>query len=363
MKSPLFIAITNVFYPKDPAYLRLKMAVRTLISGLIAVAICIPLGVFAMIMVAFGVLFLAPTIYGHTYLEKIKCAVIYGLVLLACFSVGILVEPNFWVSSSFLAVGAFLTFYLRRFGDAFSNITIPAWVMLFLPVLFHFKTTDQWISCAGLAISIPVITIVSLLVLPEKKYAAFLDNFSHQLQLNVRLLNWLVKQLRQHGIQVKFRKLLLPLRESVAEILTGNQMISGEMDVRHLEIAKLADEILLWQYTLSKTLGTLLDSIFYIFFENTDKQIEEELTEHICLALSALASMTQSIKIINNKIHIQEKNKNTQASTQIAALKQALTTYSYKEHVDIVYFYNCYTCIEQYFEVLSSIRETHAVSR
>lgn len=341
----------------DPAYLRLKLATRTFISAIIAASIAIPLGFLAMAMAIFGSMFIAAAIYGRSYLEKLKYAAIYSTVIVVCFSIGTLISVNFWISSPILIVSTFLAFYVRRFEMTPSKISIPALVLILLPVLYDISTSVLWIGCAGLAIGCPIVT---LLILPERKSAIFSDNFTHQLQLNVKLLNGLIDQLQQHVLKVKSKKIIHPLKERVAATLIANQMISGEFNARHMEIAKLINEILTSQYHLSKALENLMDSINYIISENTDQQIEKELSNSICQILSTLVNMTESIEVINYEIHLKNANASTQTDTTIALFKQTLTQYSYKEHTNIIYFYNCYTSIRLYWDVLSTLRNVHA---
>ena len=362
MENRILIAISHVFYPKDPAYFRFKMAIRTLISAAIASSIAIPLGFRAMLISILGSMFISATILGHTWLEKLKHAAIFGATILTCFAVGVLVSVNFWVSGSFFIVGAFLAFYVRRFGRIPSMISIPATVLLFIPTLYDTTPGVLWIAFAGLAISVPVAAIVNILLLPERKNDVFLENLADHLRINAKLLSWINEQLQQQDVEIDSRKIFLPLSASVAEILTGNQMICGEFNAKKVSIAKQASEILQCQYSLSKAIGNLLDDIFYLTSEKTEKHVENVLTDSICQALSALASITESIIIINNKIQPQQTDENTQVDTTIKQFKQTLSKYNYKEDVNIIYSYNCYTSIELYWQALSNIRNIHANS-
>lgn len=362
MNKHQFSIISNLFFPKDPAYLRLKMSIRTLISVIIGAAISIPLGMLAMAMASVGALFLSIAIYGYSYREKAKYAAIGSIALITCFAIGIVIKPNFWVSSSILVVSAFFAFYLRRLGAAFTMITIFAWMMLFLAVLITVPTPMLWLACAGIAISTVIAAITNLLVFPEKRSLVFLENFTTHLRLNAQSLSWLIQHLRNHGNKKLFREFLRPLRQQASALLMENQMISGELLSRKFEIGKIADEMLMWQYNLSKAIGNLNDSLYSIFYENKDKDVEDELVSIIRQTLSDILDVTTTISINKGKIGVNFPTTHPNIDKQLKCFQDALIRYDFGTHTNVIYFYNCYTSTERYWQVLSSIRKFHATS-
>ena len=352
----------KLLFAPDPAFLRLKMATRTIIAVIIAAAISIPLGKLSMITACLGALFLSIAIFGYSTKEKLKAAAIGGASIVAGYAIGIVCKQYFWISSPVLIIAAFLAFYVRRFGPKFAMFPIFSWMMIFIAIIFPLTQSQMWLSLSGVAISVLVAAIINVTILPEKRLSLFLDNFASHLHLNHSVLTWLNKHLLKHEGRKSFRAYLMPRREKAGQLMLDNQIISSELFTRNHCTSNLSHEMLLWQYDLSKAVGILIDSLCIIFYENKEKIIGQNFLPIIRQSIRGLSQITNEIKVEKKHFLVHFPKNVTDIDTLLEAFQQELCQFKLGEKPELIYFYNCYTSLERYWITLKQLREFNATS-
>lgn len=211
--------IKSVLFFRDPGYLHLKHASKTVLAFILTVLGCHFLFPQAVVVAPFMVCFLMQIHQGAGRAEQMKTACLaYPLFMLA-FILGAFLRyyPHVY-SEIILVLLGFFAFYLQGFGPRFSLFPVFSWVMYFLSVILPFSmVTAIRQNILGMSLGCVIVFVVYFYIYPRTSERIFFDAYKFYVTTCRKALVWLLTYYQRsvnaevfvQGIQDR----LLPIRE------------------------------------------------------------------------------------------------------------------------------------------------------
>lgn len=344
----------NRLITTDPGRLRLKLAIRTTLSSIIAGAICSIISPFCVIVGVLSGMFTQMAIHGYNAKEKLSHSLLMLVTFSACFALSALCKHTLILSDTLLVIGAFASFYFKRFGPRYTLFPLFSWVFIYLASIFTIPFSTNILGTAGAAIGAIVAGIVSITILPERKLKLFVDQVGRHFELGYQTLKWLRTHIRKPTTMKEYTRLLRPRRLEVIKILTDNQTIVSDYTLKNEKYSSYLEAFMLHEYSLSKAMNILIDALKEIFFSATKTEHSEKLTQHLCRLIAGLATSVRKLSI-NDDLSLNFPKHLPNIPAELDAFKKTLTEKTLEDEPDIIHFYNCYTSIERYWHNLNAL--------
>lgn len=347
----------KLIFAADPGRIRLKLATRTLLSAVAGGAAGFLLGPFSVILAVLAGLFCQMSIYGYNAKEKLLHGLVVTLTFCACYSLGTLSKNWTYAPDALLVIAAFAAFYCKRFGPSFAMFPIFSWIMIFMATIFKLPEKAAWMGVGGVALGCAIATVISLVILPERKLELFRRLVIKHLHYAHDTLYWLRKSLLKPTTLDDYNTYLKPKRLTVIELLTQNQTIISEYSLRNKAHSQYLEQFLQYEYSLSKAINIAIDALKSFYFAKSQILINPELRKHLCGLLKSLAHIVDHITL-DKDLKLTFK-KNVDIPSQLNAFKTCLIQFDIKEQPDLIQFYNCYTSLERFWYNLDALRNLH----
>ncbi len=329
--------LTSKLWYKDPGFLRLKHASKTVMAVLLAIIVAyllrIPaLGVF---VAGFAAGFLMQAVAGERRRYQQKTFVVICLVAIVLFFIGNIMQHNTYWQSGYLIILSFFAVYVRRYGPHFMLATLNLWVMGFIATILPGGWPDALYNSYGVVIASIIAFIVFFYIFPQRKIIAVFDNLRRNFNIVHKILLLSVKQLQVPESSIEHDKKVLGLMTEYREVYALNQNLLATLSVISQDLNAMLAKLVMRQFITGKAMWMIRQNIKD--FKQVEEAFPQVIYQYIDDAIFCLAHISQFLshkKYNANKL----QHDISRAEEKLKLLQAALFNDKiiHKEHVVIL---------------------------
>lgn len=248
----------------DPGFLHIRQATRTVLSVLLTALALQHASFTAMFLACFASACVQQGLVGYRRHEIFVAMLISSLAMLMYASLALMSISNSRLSDITLIMGAFLVFYVRRFGQRYSLFPVFVWLLGFTITIFvkSFSWTSALQILLAIFFGLSIAMVIRLWLIPDiraKQFSITLYAFFNEMRKALIKMKHQLKHMEHDDLSDYLSKTKVKLRQLFIQNEAILRLCYGRTNLSLCE--KNLFRFLHYQYNAGKALIMTLHSL------------------------------------------------------------------------------------------------------